>query len=297
MVIDNPAEAAKVLGVVGYYRLSGYWHPYRRHLGPRQREDRFVEGTSFANVVRLYDTDRRLKLHVLDAIERVEIALRVMIGFTLGKRGAFAHLTPGNLDARFVSPASGRPSMYEDWLAKVFGAQARSSEDFVVHFQQKYDGRLPVWVVTEIMDFGATTHLYRGLKSVDRNAIARDLDIVDQAGLGNGHTLGNWLRVLNYVRNICAHHSRLWNRRLVNKIASRPLASIPELQHLARADVPAYRIYSTLCVLAFLLERVGQGDWVTPLRDLLAVEVPACGRSLAELGFLEGWADQWPWTS
>jgi abortive infection bacteriophage resistance protein len=295
MVIDDPVAAAKLLSVVGYYRLSGYWYPYRRQLGPTRRDDQFVEGTTFATVVRLYDADRRLKLHVLDAIERVEIALRVMIGFTLGKRGAYAHLGPAHLDGQFTRSVGRQASKYDDWLSRVLGAQARSHEDFIVHFQQKYDGRLPVWVITEIMDFGMMAHLFRGLKAVDRTAIAADLEVLDHGGVGNGYALGNWLRVLNYIRNVCAHHSRLWNRHLVNQIAPRPLASIPELQHLTGWQMSHNRVYSTLCILAFLLERVGQGNWVTPLRELLAVEVPACGRSLAELGFPEGWAREWPW--
>ena len=295
MVIDDPAAAARLLSVIGYYRLSGYWYPYRRQLGPTQRDDQFVAGTNFTTVVRLYDADRRLKLHVLDAIERVEIALRVMIGFTLGKRGAYAHLDRANLDGQFTRSADGRPSEYDAWIAKVLDAHGRSSEDFVVHFQQKYDGRLPVWVVTEILDFGSTAHLYRGLKAADRNSIARELDIVDQVGQGNGHTLGNWLRVLNYVRNICAHHSRLWNRHMVNKIGARQLASISDLRHLSRPEVSHHRIYSTLCVLAFLLERVGRGDWVAGLRELVGVEVPGCGRRLSEMGFPAGWDGRWPW--
>ncbi|MFF0265881.1 MBL fold metallo-hydrolase [Kribbella sp. NPDC004536] len=37
MVVDDPAAAAELLSVIGYYRLSGYWYPYRRRLGSRQR--------------------------------------------------------------------------------------------------------------------------------------------------------------------------------------------------------------------------------------------------------------------
>jgi abortive infection bacteriophage resistance protein len=295
MVIDDPSAAADLLSVIGYYRLSGYWYPYRRQLGRGQRDDQFVTGTNFDTVVRLYDADRRLKLHVLDAIERVEIALRVMIGFTLGKRGAYAHLDRTNLDGQFTQPSRGNRSKYDDWIAKVLDAQQRSSEDFVVHFQRKYDGRLPVWVVTEILDFGSTAHLYRGLKAADRSAIARELNVVDGVGQGNGHTLGNWLRVLNYVRNACAHHSRLWNRHMVNKIGARQLASIPELRHLSAPGPTHDRIYSTLCVLAFLLERIGQGGWAAGVRELVTVELPACGRSVSEMGFPSGGERCWPW--
>jgi abortive infection bacteriophage resistance protein len=296
MVIDDPAAAAELLRVIGYYRLSGYWYPYRRHLGSRQRADQFVAGTNFSTVVRLYDADRGLKLHVLDAVERVEIALRVMIGFTLGKRGAYAHLNPANLDGQFTRSTGGRSSHYDGWLRRVLAGQARSSEDFVVHFQTTYDGRLPVWVVTEILDFGATSHLYRGLKSVDRTAIAGELGILDGRGGGNGHALGNWLRVLNYVRNVCAHHSRLWNRHLVYQIAPCPLAAIPELRQLSDVQMAHNRIYSTLCVLAFLLQKVGRSEWAADLHKLVDQEIPACGRSLSEMGFPPGWEGCWPWT-
>ncbi|HZX06576.1 Abi family protein [Kribbella sp.] len=154
-MIDDDAEAERLLSVLGYYRLSGYWYVYRRRLDHHRREDRFVEGTTFRQVIRLYDADRRLKLRLLDALERVEIALRVMIGFTLRRRGAYAHLDAGNLDGRFTQSSAGQPSTHDRWLRKVLAAQTRSSEDFVQHLQSKYDGRLPVWVVTEILDFGS----------------------------------------------------------------------------------------------------------------------------------------------
>lgn len=297
LIIDDEAKAEHLLSVIGYYRLSGYWYSYRRRLGGTQRGDLFAEGTSFRQVVRLYNTDRRLKLHVLDAIERIEIAPRVRIGFTLGRRGVYAHLSPGNLDGQFTRSRSGQPSTYDRWLGTVLAAQTRSSEDFVLHFQRKYDGRLPVWVVTEILDFGSMSYLFQGLKAADRNEIARGLGILDRQGTGNGTALANWLRVLNYVRNICAHHGRLWNRNLANQIAPSHLGSIPDLRHLRGGGVSHFRIYSTLCILAFLLQRVGHGaDWVRHVRRLIGEEIPACGRDNDELGFPAGWTAQRPWT-
>jgi abortive infection bacteriophage resistance protein len=175
LIIDDEAEAEHLLSVIGYYRLSGYWYSYRR-LDGANRADEFVEGTTFRQIVQLYDADRRLKLHVLDALERIEIGVRVMIGFTLGRRGAY----------------------------------------------------------------------------------------------GNGGALANWLRVLNYIRNVCAHHSRLWNRNLADQIAPSHLRSIPELRHLTDRQVSHFRIYSTLCVVAFLLAQIGQGpQWATRVGQLI----------------------------
>lgn len=294
LIIDDEAQAEHLLSTIGYYRLSGYWYPFRRRAGGILRDDHFTEGTTFRQVVRLYDADRQLKLRLLDALERIEIAIRVKIGFTLGRRGAYAHLDAANLDGRFTRSDSRRPSTYERWLQKVLAAQARSSEDFVLHFQSKYDGRLPVWVITEVLDFGSLSYLFQGLQATDRNEIAGKLGVLDRRGTGNGSALANWLRVLNYVRNVCAHHSRLWNRNLVDQLAPSHLPSIPELRHLT--GVSHFRVYSTLCVAAFLLSRVGQETaWIRQLRDLISEEFPACGRKLHELGFPAGWAAQYPW--
>jgi abortive infection bacteriophage resistance protein len=298
LVVDDEAEVEHLLSVIGYYRLSGYWYAYRRHLGGARRDDGFIEGTTFRQVVRLYNADRQLKLHALDAVERTEIALRVKLGFTLGRRGAYAHLSAGNLDGQFTQRRYGKPSTYDRWLRKVLTAQGRSSEDFVAHFQRKYDGRLPVWVVTEILDFGAMTYLFQGLKAADRNEIAHSLDVLDHKGIGNGAALGNWLRVLNYVRNVCAHHSRLWNRNLIDQIAPSHLRSIADLRHLSQREVSHFRVYSTLCILAFLLARLEPGtDWASPVRRLVAEEIPACGRSVHELGFPADWTSRRPWSS
>ncbi|HWD82194.1 MAG TPA: Abi family protein, partial [Kribbella sp.] len=281
------------LSTIGYYRLSGYWYPCRRPAGGMLRDDRFVEGTRFRQVVRLYDADRQLKLRLLDALERIEIAIRVKIGFTLGRRGAYAHLDAENLDGRFTRSDGGRPSTYDRWLQKVLAAQARSSEDFVLHFHSKYDGRLPVWVITEILDFGALSYLFQGLQAADRNEIAASLGVLDRRAQGNGTALANWLRVLNYIRNVCAHHSRLWNRNLVDQVAPSHLRSIPDLQHLTA--VSHSRVYSVLCVAAFLLSRLGHGaEWIRQLRELISREFPACGRRLRELGFPAGWRVEYP---
>ncbi|WP_329004414.1 Abi family protein [Kribbella sp. NBC_00709] len=298
LIIDDEAEAERLLSVIGYYRLSGYWYSYRRPLDGVLRDDQFLEGTTFGQVVRLYDADRRLKLQLLDALERIEIAFRVMIGFTLGRRGAYAHLHAGNLDGRFTRSDGRQPSTYDRWLHKVLAAQTRSSEDFVLHFQHKYDGRLPVWVMTEILDFGAMSYLFQGLQFADRNEIAARLGVLDRQGDGNGAALANWLRVLNYVRNVCAHHSRLWNRNLADQLAPSHLRSIPDLRHLIDRQVSHFRIYSTLCVVGFLLSRLGhESHWARHIRALLSEEIPACGRELRELGFPAGWAAERPWVA
>ena len=79
------------LSVVGYYRLSGYLYAYRvLPEGSQVRLDTFRESTTFDQVIALYDFDRRLKLLMLDALERIEIAVRFRVGYTLPATGRVA---------------------------------------------------------------------------------------------------------------------------------------------------------------------------------------------------------------
>ncbi len=287
LVITDPAGAARWLSVVGYYRLSGYWYPYRAPgPGGVGRADTFAAGTTFEEVIDLYTFDRRLKLLVLDALERVEIAVRFRVGYTLGRRGPYAHLDPDTLDRSFGATAA-----YTTWRRKVDTAQAASHEDFVEHFRTKYDGRLPVWVVTEILDFGSLSHLYAGLQRRDRDEIAHGLGVTDAAGRGNGAALVNWLRVLNYLRNTCAHHSRLWNRNLTVQLAPSHLTAITALAHLSGAGTAVTsRPAGVLAVLAYLTNHVAPDSaWAAELTTLVQTSLPPCHRAPEEMGFPAGW--------
>ena len=109
----------------------------------------------------------------------------------------------------------------------------------MTHFRTKYDGRLPTWVVTELLDFGGLSVLYQGLATSDRKRIAAELGVTDAKG-GNGPGVANWMHLMNYVRNVCAHHSRFWNQNMARQVAPKALRSIDSLSHvagLAEADL------------------------------------------------------------
>lgn len=301
MEVSDPEWAGRWLSVIGYYRLSGYSYPYRVfNADAGSRGDDFMPGTSLAQVLNLYQFDRRLKLLAWDALERIEIAMRVRVGYTLGMRGTFAHLEPGSLSPSFsVHAKSGEPSRHETWLARFSTEQSRSSEEFVAHFEKHYGGRLPVWVATEIMDFGNLSHLFAGMLGADRNQIAREFGLVDNHGAGHGRALTNVMQAFNYVRNVCAHHSRLWNRNITVEIAPKNLVAIPELAHLKTGDRSlTSRVYGSLCLLAYLMDRLSPGHaWKARLTDLVTLDLPGSSRRTSEMGFPNDWRDQQLWAS
>ncbi|WP_205738388.1 Abi family protein [Billgrantia endophytica] len=129
--------------------------PGARRLLP-QATDQFVPNTQFVDAVRLYLFDKELRLRLTDALERIEIALRVDIAHLLGERDAFAHLHRDTFHPSFARRKFGRDPRdnFEKWQERCEGMERRSKEDFVNHYRQKHGPRLPIWVAVETWDFG-----------------------------------------------------------------------------------------------------------------------------------------------
>jgi abortive infection bacteriophage resistance protein len=161
LAITDDIRAAAALERIGYYRLSGYWYPLRasKITNPGDARivlDEFRPGSDFGQVVDLYVFDKKLRLLTLDAIERVEVALRTDIALLLGQRSPLAHREPAQLHGRFTKTLRrGRGvTVHQEWLERLDSIAARSREEFVQHFRRTYSTPLPIWMAVELWDFG-----------------------------------------------------------------------------------------------------------------------------------------------
>jgi abortive infection bacteriophage resistance protein len=297
--VSDPGLAQACLERIGYYRLSGYWYPFRKSrlgvnpvngaplIDPATRkqqvivDDDFRANSSFRQVMDLYVFDKRLRLILLDAIERIEVALRVDIALLLGQRSPYAHRDPAELDSVFTR----RPSGHQKWLDRLDESFRKSREEFVTHFKAKYIGQFPpIWIAIELWDFGMLSFLLEGLKPADKTILAQ------KYGLPRSSLLVSFARNINNVRNICAHHSRLWNRSPADRIAPPRLGEIPGLDHLA-LDVNAYsRLYATVAVMQhFLLIINPSTRWSERLCAHLQTLPTENNINLTQAGFPVGW--------
>ena len=181
-------SAIALLRKLGYYRFSAYAYPFRellpenakRETSVQFRADRFVEGTTFENVAEIAAFDRGLRFLCLEALEAVELSSRVQLAYTLGARATFGHLDANALDQGSCGKPSREEGMsvFQSWMQRYERLQHDArSEDFVTHYVEKYDGRLPIWVAVEIMDFGSLVRLFGFLKQSDQSATARALGV------------------------------------------------------------------------------------------------------------------------
>lgn len=299
--VTDDTAALSYLRRLGYYRLSAYWYPFRRStplieggkIVGRRIEDDFVPGATFQSAVELYVFDKHLRMLVMDAIERIEVAVRVDIAHFLGERHTFAHTEVNELHGHFakkVQPKTGT-TKHADWLAKLDELTGRSKEEFVKHYRDTYGLPLPVWVAIEVWDFGLLSNFYAGMKVADQAALSTRFGVPDP------EVMASWLRTLNYVRNIAAHHSRFFNRNMIDQ------PKMPKAGEVAMFDpvLPSIYIgrpYATLCILSFLMRQVcPSSTWQHRVVELLG-RFPASASIRLDVGALgchPGWESELFW--
>lgn len=251
MQFSNIPMAEHYLGHLNYYRLSAYWLPYESNHTLHQ----FHPGTQFDNVINSYVFDRELRLLVLDAIERIEVSVRTQMTQALTlSYGSHPHLMPQLFHC---------PIRYAQTVNKLKNDFDRSDEKFSEHFKKNYAEKLPpLWAAVELMTMGQISNWFANIKArQDRQTIAKAYGLDESI-------LGSFLHHLTIVRNICAHHGRLWNRRFVFtiKIPKNPAKLEQSLQQMPNHK----NFYNTLVFLAYIMDVISPGNhWKCRLKDLL----------------------------
>ena len=244
MSFQDRELARNFLERVGYYRLSGYFYPFRKTDGHGRRTDEFLEGSRFEDVVALYVFDRKLRLLTMDAIERIELAIQVDIAYRLGRFDPFAHhnsklVHPNAL--RKVKRKNGQSvSQFQSWIERYNRHVRRAAKETCVrHNLEKY-GRLPIWAAIQIWDFGSMSKFFSMMRHEDKSVIAEKYGIAP-------NELQSWLRSLNFIRNVAAHHGRLWNCAIVER------AKLPK-NHAEFRRLDNSRPFLYFCLMKHLLD-------------------------------------------
>lgn len=286
MLITNLNEARHTLHHINYFRLRAYWLPFElgadgsgATVNPFQVHT-FVQNTCFEAVLASYTFDQRLKLLLMDAIERVEIALRTHWAHKLALRyGSHAYL-----DAALFSNGQRHTKCLQTLQDEV----GRSHETFIKHYRETYkDPALPpIWVACEVLTLGQLSQWLDNLKHrQDRQSVAQAFGFDEVVLCAFAHHLAT-------VRNLCAHHSRVWNRKFTikMKLPTRPANTLAWFN-------PAQdrKVYNTLLMLALLLDRISlHSNWKKRLVKLLATMPPGTPEAM---GFPNGWQELPVWAS
>lgn len=268
LVIDNRAQARKFFRYSGYYRLSGYMLPFQPSTN-NKRSHEFVVGTTLNDIINLYIFDRKLRLLVMDAVERIEVAIRSIISDTMSTSyGPYWFMDAENFKPSFN---------HEAFLERVSHAvkEVGEHQTFINHYFSNYDEPEypPSWMLFEIMHFGTVSKIYSSVPLNHQKEIAKQFGV-------HYKILRSWVHTISSLRNICAHHSRLWNR--VFGVSPKRMKQLDE--HFNDND----RFYAQAVTIKVLLDHItGHSLWADKLK-LLFDEYPKVPKS--HMGFPNDWA-------
>lgn len=203
--LNIPCEirATKYLNNVGYYRLTGYMY----HLQTRDGNHSFIGEVSFDNIINLYQFDKKLRAIIIEYMERIEVAVKAKLTNKYSVNHGFFWYTN---DALFANK-----EIFYNINTEIAETFAEPQEGFLKSFKFNYNSEPspPSNMALETLTLGKVSRLYKGLNNnAEKVEIANEFNLVSSL-------LTSWLVYLTNVRNVCAHHSRLWNKKIT---ADRP---------------------------------------------------------------------------
>jgi abortive infection bacteriophage resistance protein len=252
---NNEAAAEGFLRHVSYYRLKGYLLHFERKI-PNNLHHSLPPGTTFERILEVYELDRKLRLLLFEAIEKIEISFRsnFINVYSLGYKTPHWFLEA----AHFIDDIQHGKTYHQRLIDRIKrdvgldpdNGDARERAVFIEHYFDKYTNPKlpPAWMLAEVLSLGVWSMMYQKLAgTAGAKEVAKNFAVP--------HTiLASWMHVLSVTRNICAHHMRLWNRAFVFK----PAVLRGYEFHFAN---PA-SIYVQAFAAAYLLRRINpQSDW------------------------------------
>ena len=191
-VISDEVFCERFLSCVSYYRLTAYLLTFKG------KDGNYLQGTSFDDVYRLYNFDRKLRRIIYSALEELEISLRAQI--------SYYHSHKYGSDGYMKSDTFNSQHNHTDFIERINGLVKKNNKlPFVMHHTTNYDNHFPLWVITELFTFGMLSYFYADMITVDQKNLAYG---IFKTTVPNAKS---WLYCCTNLRNICAHSQRLYN--------------------------------------------------------------------------------------
>ena len=208
-----------------YYKLRGYWLFF----------EEIKKEIYFEEVINLYEFDKELRMLFIDYIEIIETSIKSIFAYHLTTKYNNPHI---HLNREIFF----NEKYYFQSIKQLKDNFNSSKEIFAYHFKTKYDEKLPpLWVSVELMTLGEISKWFNNLNLYDQKEISKYYNFP-------APSLRTLLINITEIRNISAHHSRLWNKRLTQAI------SIPKRLKIQTPKV--FKIYHSLITINELLKSI-----------------------------------------
>ncbi len=259
--IEDKNYAESLLNRVSYYRLI------KAYSITLKEDGKYIDGTTFENIVDLYLFDMELRHILFSLIEYIEVYLRAVITnyFSL-KYGNFGYKDISNYKKKNFQKSTLKELERE--------IKRNKKSPFIHNFKENYEGgKIPFYVAIEVASFGTLSKLYKNMENEDKKEIAKEFEV-------DYIYLESWIENLSYVRNICAHYGRLYGAKLTKT---------PKLyKEYLNQGISNNTIFASKINIKILAEDDYYDKFHTDLLELIN-KYPSV--ELKYLGFIEKWAN------
>jgi len=276
------------LSIISYYRFRAYTYPFQDNVNPEMDHHFIRNNIRFSDIIKLYYFDKKLRNLLFKALGEIEVALRAKIIQVFSEYYGNSHWFSDNSifnRKEIYSDEKRGISSYENLAFDIRNEINRSNEDFIIHYKDKYgDPELPpAWMTLEALSFGTLSRLYKLLlASKQKEKVANDF------GLPNNIILVNWMHAFSALRNSCAHHSRIWNRRFIVhlKLPYNTTYNFMDKQSIKKTT--DNKVFALLSCIKYLIHRINP---TYDIKKELFAMLQEGGElfSLRDMGFPEKW--------
>ena len=269
----NEAKANHLLQNISLFRLKSYLKPFRL-----QNSKKFKINSTFEAAYALYKFDAELRKMICSELEKIEVSIRTQLSLIMSQNaGVYWFIDTANFKLN---------QLHNNLLTSLKSELNRSDDEAIIDFKSKYTNDFPPsWMTFEISSFGTLSKLYSWLNSgASRRQVASYYGLSDTVMI-------SWLHSLVYIRNICAHHSRLWNKQMsINPIIPRklklPFVSIPQ---------ETKKLYYILSTILYFLQTVNPKNTFASRFTQLIDKYPQV--DLNAMGFPNNWQKEPLWNN
>lgn len=287
LIIDDENLAGGYLSNISYYRLRAYTFPFQDNTNPDADHVFTKKDIRFKDIIDLYCFDRRLRSLIFNAIEKIEVAIRAKIVQIYSEYTNNSHWFED--ESLFKDNSYWEKGeevfLYDNLMDDISHEIDRSNEDFIKHYKSKYNDpeMPPAWMTLEVISFGTLSRLYELLiKDANKKTVAKLF------GLNKIDILENWMHALSNLRNCCAHHSRVWNRRFIVSITLPTNADFPFIDRESIPTIKRNKLFAYLCCIKYILDIISpNNDFHKNLKVL--IEDGGMLLSLKDMGFPDNW--------
>lgn len=246
-----------------YYLTQDYEDVFLNLKKSKNGQEEYNKDTYLEELFAIYNLDRELRNLIFDYINLVETHVKSYVSYTFSKKYGYENYL---VRENFIEGTK-----YDKQISKLFESiESNKERSFSIpsNDERKYFEKnkvLPLWVLVKIFTFGNITNFYCLMKNEDKAEVAKLLK-------NNPYSISQYLRMLNIVRNICAHGGILFNIRMVRHIYPNDynyldMLNIPKVNN--RYIMGTNDLFAILIVLKKLIDRKSFSKMFIKIEDLL----------------------------